>query len=283
MGHVRRRSLGGLALEVLAVVAVVLGLTACAFAASLVVTTASAEHRAQALLAERLHLHPLSTRSSSLVAVPALRTAPPLGAPVGWLTIPTLHLHQVIVQGTDEAELEDGPGHYPATPLPGEAGDAAIAGHRTTWARPFWSLDQLHPGDQIVVRTPQGRFTFTVQWTAVVLPTDLAAVTPSTRPTLTLSTCTPRYSASHRLVVHAALSVEVLAGVREVTPRWSAPLPRSPRHPGWALACLLLAIVAGLGVWFAHRRALRLVTAVVALAGILGAATLATHVLPGGF
>ena len=68
----------------------------------------------------------------------------------------------MVVEGTDEAQLAMGPGHYPTTPLPGEAGNAAIAGHRTTYLHPFYSLDALVPGDLIFITTLQGIFLYRV-------------------------------------------------------------------------------------------------------------------------
>jgi sortase A len=270
---------------VLAVAAIVAGLWCCAFAVALVYGTAATERAAQAILAEHLHVAAVAISSPRDVAAPPTATTPVLGAPIGRLVIPAISLNQVVVQGTGEAQLEDGPGHYPATPLPGQAGDAAIAGHRTTWARPFWSLDALRPGDQIIVGTPEGRFTYAVQWTAVVLPTDLAAIPVTAAPSLTLSTCTPRFSASHRLLVHAVLTSSSL-GRRPRAATWARPL--APRR-GSDVALLAFASVATLlagiaaGCWREGRRSARLALAVVAVAAMAQSALLATHLLPQGF
>ncbi len=87
---------------------------------------------------------------------------PPIGSPVGTIQIPKINLAMTVVEGTDEAQLAMGPGHYPTTPLPGEAGNAAIAGHRTTYLHPFYSLDALAPGDLIFITTLQGTFLYRV-------------------------------------------------------------------------------------------------------------------------
>lgn len=129
---------------------------------------------------------------------------PPINAPVGLLSIPSIGVSFTIVEGVGAAQLEQGPGHYPGTPLPGEPGNAAVAGHRTTYAHPFYDLTNLHKGDAIYVLTPQGRFKYTVVGSQVVAPTDTAILdSTSSAPTLTLTTCNPRYEASSRLVVTA--------------------------------------------------------------------------------
>ena len=78
-----------------------------------------------------------------------------------------------IIQGTDTASLEKGPGHYPGTALPGLGQTVAIAGHRTTYLAPFRHIDALTPGDRIVLRMPYARFTYVVQYRKIVVPTAL--------------------------------------------------------------------------------------------------------------
>jgi len=131
---------------------------------------------------------------------------PALNAPVGLLSIPRIGMNgDVIVEGTGEGQLQQGPGHYQGTPLPGEAGNAAIAGHRTTYGAPFYDLDELQPGDYVYVQTVQGVFAYQVVSSAVVPPSDTQVLAATTTPQLTLTTCNPRYSASSRLVVTASL------------------------------------------------------------------------------
>lgn len=114
-----------------------------------------------------------------------------------------------IVEGTGEGQLQQGPGHYPGTPLPGEAGNAAIAGHRTTYAAPFYNLNELQPGDLIYIQTSQGIFDYSVTSSQIVDPSDTAVLDDSSVPELTLTTCNPRYSASQRLVVVALLQTAI--------------------------------------------------------------------------
>ncbi len=123
-------------------------------------------------------------------------TAPNDGDAVGLLTIAKIGLNKVIVQGTSTDDLRQGPGHYPGTPLPGEQGNAAIAGHRTTYGAPFYNLNELSKNDLIQVQTVQGVFTYKVTTTQVVSPSDTAVVDNTSTPQLTLTTCNPRFSAS---------------------------------------------------------------------------------------
>ena len=128
------------------------------------------------------------------------------GDPIGRIDLPTLHRRYVVVQGTDLETLRKGPGHYPATSLPGQGGTVAIAGHRTTYLAPFRTIDQLRPGQPIILDMPYARFTYTVERTQVVLPTALWITHRVPGPErLVLSACHPLYSASHRIVAFARL------------------------------------------------------------------------------
>ncbi|MGB8961228.1 MAG: class E sortase [Pseudonocardiaceae bacterium] len=84
------------------------------------------------------------------------------GAPVALLEIPRLALREVVGEGTSSGTLMSGPGHRRDTPLPGQSGTSVIAGRRATYGEPFGSIDQLHPGDAIMVTTGQGKQAFTV-------------------------------------------------------------------------------------------------------------------------
>ena len=89
---------------------------------------------------------------------------------MGVITIPKIDLSMVVVEGTGDAQLQAGPGHYPGTPLPGEAGNAAIAGHRTTYLHPFYNLNELVAGDPITIETVQGIFLYHVTSSMAVPP-----------------------------------------------------------------------------------------------------------------
>jgi sortase A len=136
------------------------------------------------------------------------------GRPIGHLIIPRLHFNRVVLQGVsgkasltpdaDTAFLRSGPVHYGFTALPGAGQPFAIAGHRTTYAAPFYYLDKLRRGDTITVQMPYGRFTYSVARIVTVLPTNVSVLYDRGYG-LVLTTCTPRYSASHRLIVMATL------------------------------------------------------------------------------
>jgi sortase A len=147
-----------------------------------------------------------TTGTGDQPTVGATLAAPNDGSPVGFLRIAKIRLDKVLVEGTSTNDLRQGPGHYSGTPLPGEKGNAAIAGHRTTYGAPFYNLDQLGAGDTIQVTTIQGAFTYRVTSKVVVSPDDMAVLANTTTPELTLTTCNPRFSASTRLVIHAALT-----------------------------------------------------------------------------
>lgn len=136
------------------------------------------------------------------------------GDPIGRLRIPRIGLDRLVQQGTggplaldpggDKALLRNGPVHYAVTPLPGAGEPFAIAGHRTTYGAPFYKLDKLRKGDPVFVDTPYARFRYEVMKTTTVDPTDIG-VLHDRGYGLVLTTCTPPYSAEHRLIVWATL------------------------------------------------------------------------------
>lgn len=120
------------------------------------------------------------------------------------IIIPRMKLDMIVVEGTDTASLMKGPGHYPSSDDPWDKkGRVAIAGHRTTYEAPFWSLDKLRAGDKITLATEYGTFDYVVTRSQIVPPTATEVADPTERPTLVLTTCNPRFSAAQRLVVFA--------------------------------------------------------------------------------
>ena len=155
--------------------------------------------------------------------VTAPRTEDPAeGNPIGDIRIPVIGINQVVVEGTNTPDLRKGPGHYIGTPLPGQAGNSAIAGHRTTYGHPFYNLDSVKVGDPIVLTTLQGIFVYDATKSTVVSPSDTTVVDNVLGDELTLTTCNPRFSASTRLVVQAKLAHSQLfpnSGLPAVTRR----------------------------------------------------------------
>ena len=120
-----------------------------------------------------------------------------------------------VVEGTDTASLRKGPGHYPETPLPGDPGTAAIAGHRTTYGAPFRDIDQLKRGDRIVLDMTDGRFIYRVTRTKIVDDSDLSVLDEVGYKQLILSACHPLYSAAQRVIVFARQVRREAARVRQ--------------------------------------------------------------------
>lgn len=148
-----------------------------------------------------------------------------VGDAFGVLRIPRLgeDYTRVILEGTEEEQLSQGPGHYVDSAMPGEEGNVGLAGHRVGKGSPFLELDTMQAGDPIVVETADNWFVYRVLDDAdpsgipgmhVVSPTAVEVVSPTpgaavgVAPSgsyLTLTTCHPRYSARERLIIHARL------------------------------------------------------------------------------
>ncbi len=163
---------------------------------------------------------PEETRAEPVVA-PALAAAliPDQGEVMGSIRIPAIDVEREVIEGVRRDDLRKGPGHYPRTPLPGQAGNAAIAGHRTTYGSPFHNLDLLEPGDAIIVETLQGEFRYEVMEQEnpdggdpvghfIVNPSQVEILEDFGDNRLTLTACHPKYSARQRIVVTAVLVSE---------------------------------------------------------------------------
>ena len=147
--------------------------------------------------------------------------SPAPGEGVFRLRIPSIDLEHMVVEGVGTEELQKGPGHYPACgpgfgrPLctdfdeiwPGEKGRVVVSGHRTTYGSPFWDLDKLESGDEIMIETrwSDQPIVYEVSETKIVSPNSPIVVIPSDRAELALTTCNPKFSAEQRLVVFAEM------------------------------------------------------------------------------
>jgi sortase A len=139
------------------------------------------------------------------------------GEPIGKIIIPSIGADFWFIEGVDLPLLTEGPGHFPGTPLPGQPGNAALAGHRTTFKAPFNRIDELAPGERITVETLQGRFTYEVLPQApqyaggaplghyIIDPSQTQILEEKGDNRLTLMACHPKYSAAQRIVVEAKL------------------------------------------------------------------------------
>lgn len=152
--------------------------------------------------------HPLTARA----ALPAPASVSTLDGAYALIRIPRFGAGYIrpVVEGTDAQDLKEGVGHYRGTAAPGQRGNFAVAGHRTTYGEPFHLIAELRPGDRIIVRTRAHIFVYRVVSHQVVSPADvqvIAADPPGMRPgyLMTLTSCHPMYLASQRYVVHARL------------------------------------------------------------------------------
>jgi len=126
---------------------------------------------------------------------------------VGILKIPKIDLKVAVGEGIDMKTLKYAAGHFPDTPYPGEEGNCSIAGHRSyTYNQFFNRLDEVDEGDKIIMQTKNGEFTYEVYKKFVVLPEDVSVLNDTEGEELTLITCTPVRSATHRLIIKAILA-----------------------------------------------------------------------------
>jgi sortase A len=189
------RSVGHFASSVLMVSGVLLLADAAATVLWQEPVSAVLASRQQAELEEALEDPPVRQR--------VIRRRPLPGDAIGEIDLPTLGRSYYVIEGTGAGDLRKGPGHYPDTPLPGQRGTVAIAGHRTTYGAPFRTVDQLDRGDRIVIEMPYGRFVYRVEKLRIVEPTQTEVTHGVGYNRLVLTACHPLYSAAQRIVVFA--------------------------------------------------------------------------------
>jgi sortase A len=172
--------------------------------------TSISQHHAQSQLKTEFEAlqashHKAGSQASknSLVSAATQLASPGNGSVVAEIQIPAIGVDQYVVEGTTESDLSKGPGHYIGTAMPGQAGNVAIAGHRTTNGAPFNGLGRLVRGDRIILSTTSGQnLTYVVAGTPqAVSPRDVAVLNYFGDNRITLTTCNPEFSSSQRLVV----------------------------------------------------------------------------------
>ena len=156
---------------------------------------------------------------------------PESGEAVARIVIPAIEMDELVVEGTDVDALRKGPGHYSWTPMPGQPGNASIAGHRTTYGAPFANIGNLRPNDKITVQTAQGEFVYEViaqdsptKGYLIVSPDRVDLLRDRGNNLLTLTSCHPRFSNRQRIVVQARLLGDPVVPMRDVNPRQDAPM-----------------------------------------------------------
>lgn len=151
----------------------------------------------------------------------------PLGSPLWTIKMPKLGVQTVVVEGVGREELKKGPGHFPTcgevpegtecvsqAVYPGEKGNVALSGHRTTYGAPFFNLQQLERGDVVDLVSGRARYRYRVREQKIVDDTEFGVVEQHGRDELTLTTCHPRFSAAQRLIIHADYEGASLVGSR---------------------------------------------------------------------
>jgi sortase A len=149
-------------------------------------------------------------------ADPTVRPTVPLGDAFALIRVPRFGPEFVrpVREGTTRDILAEGVGHYVGSALPGEVGNFATAGHRTTYGKPYSDIDALRAGDLVVVETRAQYQVYAVTSSEIVLPSAIEVIqpvpgqpgVPPVLAVMTLTSCNPRYSGAERYVVHAALS-----------------------------------------------------------------------------
>lgn len=124
---------------------------------------------------------------------------------IGTIEIPKLGVRQRLMHGVTLRNIDLGPSHWPGTAMAGEAGNMVVAGHRVTNTRPFRNIDQLEPGDPVIVTTLGQQATYRVSSKFIVTPDRTDIANPTETPTLTMFACHPPGSAKFRYVVRADL------------------------------------------------------------------------------
>lgn len=191
------------------------GLVLLLFVAYQLVWTNLEAHRAQDRVADQIREGWDRPVGSTGAGADEPRTRGPRKADFGrgfaFVRIPRLGANYSVpvLEGVALDVLARGVGHYPETALPGRVGNFAVAGHRATNGEPFAHLDRLGPGDVVIVETQQTWFTYVVDRTHIVRPTDTWVIDPVPgRPDavprdrlITLTTCNPRWASYERLIV----------------------------------------------------------------------------------
>lgn len=240
--------------------------------------TGLATSRAQESLANRFEtLQQTAPSVTDPATAPTDLPIPEPGDPIGRIQIPRIDVDFIMVQSVDLRYLQNGPGHFPQTPLPGQPGNSAFAGHRTTYKAPFNRIDELAPGDVITVTTLQGTFTYVVDRHVgedgtldsghfIVKPTDLSILDQDKGNRLTLMACNPKYSAATRIVVTATLTTPAAPATARpdtsntVTDNAALDSLANGDPGAWPAAILwsLLVLAVWVGTWWLARRWRRL-------------------------
>jgi sortase A len=159
--------------------------------------------------------HAATTTTVDLAKLP--HPDPPPGDPyaatpivqIGSIEIPKIGLIHAVFEGITLTVIDHGPGHWPGSAMPCQAGNTVFPGHRVTHTHPFLNLDLLSPGDQIVFHMPGRDCVYKVTGTQIVDPSALSVTDPTATPSVTLIACHPKHSAAQRIVVKGTLAAVI--------------------------------------------------------------------------
>ncbi len=294
----RRRHRINKALDVFGKTLISAGLLLLLFVAYQLWGTGLAEHQAQNKLKSQFSAAttvPITTPTTAPTTT-TIAPAPQTGDVVAEIIIDKIGLDKFVVAGIGYTELEKGPGLFTGSPLPGQLGNVAIAGHRTTYGAPFGRLNELADGDRIVFHTTHAQYVYLVVGAPKIVKSsdvDVIRTVDPTRATLTLITCHPKWTSKNRLLVTAQL-------LSSITPQKATVFvannkaPESALTEGWfhdpsawpivAVYAVLLALIAIAANWLTRRRYQRMVVypiaAVVFLPVLFVFFTYLTRLLP---
>ena len=230
--------------------------------------TSISQHHAQSQLKSEFdalqahHAAGSHASKASLISAATRVPSPGDGKVVAEIQIPAIGVDQYVVEGTTESDLSKGPGHYIGTAMPGQAGNVAIAGHRTTNGAPFNGLGRLVPGDRIILTTTFGQnLTYVVSGTPqAVSPRDVGVLNYFGDNRITLTTCNPEFSSSQRLVVVGMLKQPLASPAVDVKHLSYHVVNPATVSWNWSLlpavgveVCLLLLLALSyrrFGIWF---------------------------------
>jgi len=149
-----------------------------------------------------------TTTTSEALPVPLAAPPPRAKEPIvelGTLEMPKIGVSRPLFEGVSLTVLDNGPGHWPGTAMPGRIGNVVIGGHRTSHDRPFRNIDQMVPGDEMILTTSEGRFVYRVTSTEIVTPDAIRVIDQTPAFTATLFACHPVGSTKERFIVHFEL------------------------------------------------------------------------------
>jgi sortase A len=150
-------------------------------------------------------LDPSDAPVSQVPDAPPDPNAPAIDTPLATIEIPSIGVTKTMYEGVQLAVLDHGPGHWPGSAMPGQLGNLVVAGHRMSHDHPFRDLDQLVPGDEMIITTAATRFVYRVSGTEIVTPDSVWITAPTPDATATLFACHPKGSTRQRIVVHLSL------------------------------------------------------------------------------